>query len=116
MHCGVSTPGRAPEAPSFTVQADSHLDVNADVRVYQTLANMLGDKPDFMIDLGDTTMVDKWRPFIPVPKAMRAQRFYIGRIAHSVPVILTLGNHDGELGSRASPGRHNTALVRGDAK
>ena len=29
----------------------------------QTLANMLADKPDFMIDLGDTTMVDKFGKF-----------------------------------------------------
>ena len=94
---------RAPGSSfTFTVQADSHLDVSTDVRVYQqTLANMLGDKPDFMIDLGDTTMVDKFGAFYSRAESQyRAQRFYIGRIAHSVPVILTLGNHDGELGSR----------------
>ena len=45
---------------SFVMQADSHLDTNTDVRVYrQTLANMLAARPDFMVDLGDTTMVDK---------------------------------------------------------
>jgi hypothetical protein len=49
---------------TFVMQADSHLDNNTDVRVYQqTLANMLTDKPDFMIDLGDTTMVDKFGSF-----------------------------------------------------
>ena len=87
---------------TFVVQADSHLDVSTDVNVYQqTLANMLADKPDFMIDLGDTTMVDKFgRLFTAAEPQFRAQRYYLGQIAHSVPLFLTLGNHDGEQGSR----------------
>jgi len=94
---------RAPASGfTFTLQADSHLDVNTDVKVYQqTLANMLADKPDFMIDLGDTTMVDKFGSFYTRAEAQyRAQRYHLGQIAHSVPVLLTLGNHDGEQGSR----------------
>ncbi|MBB5035123.1 purple acid phosphatase family protein [Prosthecobacter vanneervenii] len=94
---------RAPaSAFTFTMQADSHLDMSTDVRVYQqTLANMLADKPDFMIDLGDTTMVDKFGSFYTRAESQyKAQRFYLGRIAHSVPVLLTLGNHDGEQGFR----------------
>ena len=87
---------------TFDIQADSHLDVSSDVKVYQqTLANMLADKPDFMIDLGDTTMVDKFGSFYTRAESQyRAQRYYIGGIAHSVPVLLTLGNHDGEQGFR----------------
>ena len=87
---------------AFTVQADSHLDTSTDVRVYQqTLANMLADRPDFMIDLGDTTMVDKFGSFYKRAESQYlAQRYYIGRIAHSVPVLMTLGNHDGEKGER----------------
>lgn len=94
---------RNPESSfTFTTQADSHLDVSTDVRVYQqTLANMLNDQPDFMIDLGDTTMVDKFGSFHTRAETQyRAQRYYLGQIAHSVPVLLTLGNHDGEVGSR----------------
>ncbi len=94
---------RAPSSSfTFTLQADSHLDVSTDVRVYQqTLANMLADKPDFMIDLGDTTMVDKFGHFYTRAESQyKGQRYYIGRIAHSVPVLLALGNHDGEQGSR----------------
>lgn len=94
---------RAPASSfTFTLQADSHLDMSTDVRVYQqTLVNMLADKPDFMIDLGDTTMVDKFGSFYTRAESQyKAQRFYLGRIAHSVPVLLALGNHDGEQGFR----------------
>ncbi|MEZ5386110.1 MAG: metallophosphoesterase family protein [Prosthecobacter sp.] len=94
---------RAPASTfTFTIQADSHLDVSTDVRVYQqTLANMLADKPDFMVDLGDTTMVDKFGSFYTRAESQyKAQRFHIGRIAHSVPILMVLGNHDGERGDR----------------
>ncbi len=101
---------RAPASSfTFTLQADSHLDTSTDVRVYQrTLANMPADKPDFMIDLGDTTMVDKFGSFYTRAESQyRAQRYHLGRIAHSVPVLLALGNHDGEQGSRLT-GRPNS--------
>ncbi|MCB1224308.1 MAG: metallophosphoesterase [Verrucomicrobiales bacterium] len=94
---------RAPDSTfTFVTQADSHLDASTDVRVYQqTLANMLADQPDFMIDLGDTTMVDKFGTFYTRSESQyKAQRYYLGRIAHSVPMFMTLGNHDGERGDR----------------
>lgn len=87
---------------TFVMQADSHLDNNTDVRVYQqTLANVLADRPDFMIDLGDTTMVDKFGRFYTRSESQyKAQRYYLGQIAHSVPMLMVLGNHDGERGDR----------------
>jgi predicted phosphodiesterase len=89
---------------TFSIQADSHLDVSCDTGVYtQTLQNITQDHPDFLIDLGDTTMVDKFgRDFKKAESQYLAQRYYIGGIAHSVPVMMVLGNHDGEVGTQAS--------------
>jgi hypothetical protein len=96
---------RAPGSTfSFVMQADSHLDTNTNVQVYQqSLANMLAARPDFMIDLGDTTMVDKFGKFYTRSESQyKAQRYYMGQIAHSTPIFLALGNHDGEKAERLS--------------
>jgi len=92
---------RAPgKAFTFTVQADSHLDQNTDPAVYRrTLQNALVDRPDFHIDLGDTFMTGKYRGKRPA-KLYLAQRYYFGLLCHSAPLLLTLGNHDGEPGGR----------------
>ncbi|MFO0806881.1 MAG: metallophosphoesterase [Gemmataceae bacterium] len=82
----------------FTIQSDSHLDQNTRPAVYErTLANALGDRPDFHIDLGDTFMTDKYgKDYKAALPQYIAQRYYFGRIAHSAPLFLVLGNHDGE--------------------
>ena len=86
---------------TFTIQADSHLDQGVEPKVYeQTLANMLAAKPDFMIDLGDTFMTDKrGKDFKGALAQYDAQRYYFSRVAHSVPLFMVLGNHDGEKGT-----------------
>lgn len=82
----------------FTLQSDSHLDQNTRPAVYErTLANALADKPDFHIDLGDTFMTDKYgKDYKAALPQYIAQRYYLGRISHSAPLFLVLGNHDGE--------------------
>lgn len=82
----------------FTIQADSHLDQNTRRIVYErTLENALADKPDFHIDLGDTFMTDKYgKEYKNALPQYLAQRYYFGRVAHSAPLFLVLGNHDGE--------------------
>jgi predicted phosphodiesterase len=90
-----------PKGKSFTfaIQADSHLDENSTSTMYQrTLGNMAKDKPDFLIDLGDTFMTGKHAKFEDSIKQYRAQRYYFGRLAPSAPLFMVLGNHDGEQG------------------
>ncbi len=94
----------------FTVQADSHLDENSDLDVYRrTLANVLADAPDFHIDLGDTFMCEKHSlaltsvvQIAPDQATVDARYLYergnFGLVAHSVPLFLVNGNHEGELG------------------
>jgi len=96
----------------FDVQADSHLDEKASGALYnRTLANELIDTPDFLIDLGDTSMAEK----LPVKStdAIRSQyirqRLYFSTIGHSVPLFLVLGNHDGEAGY--APGGKDNSLA-----
>ncbi len=94
----------------FTLQADSHLDENSDLDLYhRTLDNVLADAGDFHLDLGDTFMCEKHSA--PLTAAVEAapdeptvlsrylyERAHFGRAAHSVPLFLVNGNHDGELG------------------
>ena len=90
---------------TFTVdiQADPHMDENSDPATFRlTLENMLSDKPDFLVDLGDTFMSDKLSP--PTYQAVLDRalllRSYYALAGHSVPLFLALGNHEGEWGSR----------------
>lgn len=85
---------------TFTIIADSHLDGPMSPAAYeQTLTNALADRPDFHIDLGDTFMTDKrGKDFkIALPQYV-AQRYYFGKLCHSAPLFMVLGNHDGEWG------------------
>jgi uncharacterized protein (TIGR03437 family) len=89
---------------TFAVQFDPHMDENSDAEVYKlTLANELSDRPDFLIDLGDTMMSDK----LPKPITYDAVlgrhqllRSYYDLVCHSAPLFLVLGNHEGEWGNQ----------------
>ena len=82
---------------TFSVQADSHLDTNSNPQVYlQTLANEHANQPDFLIDLGDTFMTDKYQPYTAAESQYLAQRYYLSAVGQSAPLYLVLGNHDGE--------------------
>ena len=84
----------------FAVQADPHMDENSSADVYNgTLKQIVASSPAFLMDLGDIFMVDK----LPdkSEKNIRA-RFELMKGFYSklenVPLKITLGNHDGELG------------------
>jgi hypothetical protein len=90
---------------TFTIQADSHLDSNSSLLVYQqTLANQRADQPDFVIDMGDTFMTDKYKPYTAAAPQYLAQRYYLGQLADTAPLFLVLGNHDGEGAPKGSAG------------
>ncbi len=83
----------------FDMQADSHLDSNTDPAIYaNTLANMAADAPDFLIDLGDTFMTDKYADYHNAAPQYYAQRYWLGLVGKTMPLYLVQGNHDGELG------------------
>lgn len=87
------------QAFTFAIQADSHLDGNTDLKVFErTLGNIIKDKPDFLVDLGDTFMVDKYPNYPDSLKQYKAQRYWFSRLGAQMPVFLCLGNHDGEVG------------------
>jgi hypothetical protein len=105
----------------FDVQADSHLgipgatarDTGTDTTLYRiTLQNEAADQPDFLLDLGDTFMGEKY--YADSPDSMRksclAHRAFFGTVGHSSPVFLVNGNHDGELGWILNGSAENTAL------
>jgi uncharacterized protein (TIGR03437 family) len=113
---------------TFIIQADPHLDNNSNTSVYQlTLQNELQDNPDFMVDLGDTMLTDKLNasgepigsngpgcdsgPTEPGVLA-RAQlhRSFYDLITGSVPLFLTIGNHEGEWGSNLNGSPQDFAI------
>ncbi len=94
---------------TFTIQADSHLDSNTNAEVYlQTLANQRADHPDFVIDLGDTFMTEKYKPYTDALPQYLAQRYFFGQLADTAPLFLVLGNHDGEGAPRGKDGEETS--------
>lgn len=85
----------------FAVQADPHLDEQSDPATYsQSLQNIVQDNPDFLIDLGDTFMTDKLpeKSEENILNRYLLMRDYYDSISYSIPLFLTLGNHEGEAG------------------
>ena len=95
---------------TFSIQADAHLDGRSSLELYhQSLENVAAYQPDFLIDLGDTFMCNKHSEPLtetvrPAPDYATVDRRYLyergnfGKIAHSIPLFLVNGNHDGEEG------------------
>lgn len=89
------------ESFRFAIQADPHLDENSQRAICAaTLQNIANTNPDFLIDLGDASMIDKLPEKTDEAIATRnlLLRNEYGTIAHSVPLFMVHGNHDGELG------------------
>jgi hypothetical protein len=99
---------------TFTIQADSHLDSNTNPQVYlQTLSNQRADHPDFVIDLGDTFMTEKYKPYTTAEPQYLAQRYYLSQVAQTASLFLVLGNHDGEGAPRGNVGYETSTWAAG---
>lgn len=95
---------------TFAIQADSHLDGNTDLKVFErTIGNIIKDQPDFLVDLGDTFMVDKYPNYKDSAKQYDAQRYWFSKFGSQMSVFLCLGNHDGEVGW---PSRGDTGMAQ----
>ena len=102
----------------YVVQADPHMDEQSNIPLYQLcLQNQLDDNPDFMIDLGDFLMTDKLKnlttntiPHDTIPYRCKLLRSNYERICHSVPLFITLGNHEGEAGWNLNNTPDNIAI------
>jgi hypothetical protein len=55
-----------------------------------------------MIDLGDTFMTDKYKPYTDAAPQYLAQRYYFSQLG--APLYLVLGNHDGEGAPKGQDG------------
>jgi Calcineurin-like phosphoesterase len=87
---------------TFAVEADPHVDVDRKMQpalFRQELANVLAGRPDFLVDLGDTFLGDKFATSYAQLAAQYANvRNYFGIVGPSVPLFLVNGNHEGEAG------------------
>jgi hypothetical protein len=102
---------------TFVIQADPHMDNQTDTAVYsRCLQNQLDDAPDFMVDLGDFLMTDKLKnaaqvvPFDTIPYRCNLLRSYYEKTCHSVPLFITMGNHEGEAGWYLNGTANNMAV------
>ena len=85
----------------FAIEADPHLDTNSIPAAYSlTLQNILVKNPDFLLDLGDIFMSEKFPPVTQQTITARhlLYRSYYGSVCHSVPLFIVIGNHEGENG------------------
>lgn len=106
----------------FTIQADSHLDDKSSVELYhRTLDLASAASPDFHIDLGDTFMCDKHsapltgevKPAGSLDIVMArylSERAHFDLLAHSTPLMLVNGNHEGESGFQLDGTPDNVAV------
>jgi Secretion system C-terminal sorting domain/Calcineurin-like phosphoesterase len=85
---------------TFDVEADEHLYDYGNIHLYKVaMNNVLQDKPDFLISLGDMFGDDHY-PFTitseEVDSLRRDYRPWLGAACNSVPFFICQGNHDGE--------------------
>ena len=102
---------------TFVVEFDPHMMETNDPEAFKlSLAKMLADNPDFMLDLGDTFFIDRYLRLGPITSEqitdrVRLLRSYFDLINHSVPLFLVNGNHEGEWGRHLDGTANNIAVL-----
>lgn len=97
---------------TFAIEADPHLDSNTSPELLErSLGNVLARRPDFLVDLGDTSMTEK----LGATRQGSLHRYKLLRskfdvACHSVPLFLVIGNHDGETGGITARTPDNIAV------
>ena len=86
---------------TFAIEADEHLyDIKGNLNMYNvTLQNEANDHPDFMLSLGDIFGDDHNYSTITAAELDDLHSYYrpvLGKICHSIPFYVCLGNHEGE--------------------
>jgi hypothetical protein len=108
------TPRPAGSTFTFAIEADPHMDSNSLPDAYSlTLQNILAGIPDFLFDLGDNFMSEKESVKNQTTITARHLLFrpYYGKVCHSVPLYLILGNHEGEVGWGLDGTPNNLAVM-----
>jgi hypothetical protein len=94
------TPRVPGQSYSFIIEADPHLDESSSLTVYtQNLAYMRSLSPDFVMDLGDSSMIEKLtKGSEEAATRYKLLRSYWDNLGDIAPFYMALGNHDGEFG------------------
>jgi hypothetical protein len=82
----------------FTITSDQHTMFNINLEL--GMQNILSERPDFNIDLGDCFQTNNMKNQLQVDSIYMQRRnpLYFGAIGASVPIFLTTGNHENEEG------------------
>lgn len=104
-----------PSGSSFTfaIEADPHLDGNSLPEIFnQSLQQINSDKPDFLLDLGDTFMCEKLseKTYSNMEDRYILYRGFFDELDGSVPLFLVNGNHEGENGWELDGTSENIAI------
>jgi len=94
------TTAKAGSSEVFAIQADPHMDENSSADVYNgTLKQIVSTAPAFLMDLGDIFMVDKLpnKSEVNIRARFELMKSFYNKL-EGIPLKITLGNHDGELG------------------
>jgi len=85
----------------FVIQADTHIDNMTNTNVlHRTIENILSVNPSFVMDLGDTLMLERYGLTESGLKNRLEQLSSYFSLFNKIPICLVNGNHDGETGFR----------------